>query len=718
MRDFILDPSGENVAADKYIIVDNEISLLRGLNNNDSLLVQGNRLCDWASSIAEARSISTVLFNSPSNELTRLLPSFSIDKSKFFFEVHSGKFNGLKTPINIMSISKKLWPDSDLWDRALDNYHALSWLLFIDNTDFTDIDQEFVSAFAISLVDSAPHNLKHIYSATKHTAWPLLLEWTKSKSTNRVWPSFADIELPVKLIQHLQEEWRTNLIRTEGLFFEEYISREPNIKLIRKVAHETVDYYYSNPLILNRRGFDTLRPFVKLEDNDKLLLLLPPDDPGSPPKEFAKVIHWFTHSYLPFRKYSQSSNDSHSHARLKEITKTFSFWFLDYYVSARAGGEGAEYFSWSKTSELGSLRNDVTLLVVLDGLGYRDAEFIQKNISELSSRIAVEDFDIVISPLPTVTEFAKKALMAGLPPSNAIKINEQIGVRERGAPAVINSLNEADPGDVVIWSLVEPDSIYHQKSDALSICQEVHGWLQGFSRRVVDVAHKVKDSQKLKIVITTDHGRLLSSSKRSHEVPTGMKAHGRAAWGGLEKEFGKNGYLVEGNIAYLHPDRFGVPEVCAIILNDESFKMVDGRGGNEFSPHGGIYPEEVLIPWLAMCRDQSDVNLDVGLSGRGIAGSNGTYDLEIINPGSVRVQFIELTLSLSDQKISLDLEIKGMGKVKKQIHTKHWPKNSEAETLFATLQYRLPSGESRRITVRPVIEIVEMYQQDDILTNW
>jgi hypothetical protein len=719
MNKFYLDPSAQNSENFELTIVDNEVSLLRALSHGGSVLIQGDVLCKWAKNIADSRSIDIVLLESPATELVEILPALSFENAKGFFNDHKDIFRKIKRPINPIDIFQALWPDANLMGRDFDEYHALNWLIFLIETDFNEFDKKFISAVSVSFVEEAPDIFRCVYSANCDSAWAKFIEWNKIKESNCKWPPIpGSVELPIKSNNRLLSEFSSQLIQTDGLFFEKFILREPPVDLIRKVAREAVKFFRSNPLLINHKTFELLDPFLKLKDRDTLLTLLPPNDPGLPPVEIYKLIQWFKRSYLPFRIWSQLSNDHNSTIKVDKIIKSFSSWFLDYYVTARVGGKGAELFSWSKTAELGISNSNITLLIVLDGLGYRDAEFISKQITGLSSRLSVEDFEIVVSPLPTVTEFAKKALFAGLPPSKAIEIREQIGVFEKGVPAIIRSLNSAKPGDVVIWSLVEPDNIYHKKSDARSICREIEGWLHGFSQKIVDVANEVNASKILNIIITTDHGRLLSGSTRMHDVPKDMVAHGRAAWGGTKRGFGKEGYIVEDNIAYLHPDRFGVPEVCAILLNGDSFKMIDGRGGEESFPHGGIYPEEVFIPWLSMVRDQSEVKLNVILGGRGVAGASGTYDLEIINPGNSSVYCFEFVLPISGEIVPLDLEIKAMCRFETNIKTKNWPKKTEVEKLEATLNYGLPSGERRGVSVHPVLEIEEMYQQNDILNDW
>jgi hypothetical protein len=390
---------------------------------------------------------------------------------------------------------------------------------------------------------------------------------------------------------------------------------------------------------------------------------------------------------------------------------------LAYYVESRAGGGGAEHLSWSKTSRLSRINDVVTLLTVLDGLGYRDAETLLTRMRGKSSRLFLDDFTVALAPVPTVTEFAKRALLTGVHPTCALD-EEHIGTLERRDLGVIKALDGARVGDVVIWSLLGPDDTYHHAHmDPDSMRSEVDARLRSMADRIVRVAHETSDSIRLRLVITTDHGRLLSNAIRRQPVPEGMKAHGRAAWGQASMCFGAEGFVIEGHIAYLHPERFGVPETCAILLSDEAFLASDGRSGVEPYPHGGLYPEEVLIPWIELTRDREALSLAASLAGRARAGTSGTLRLEISNASDVRITALELAVRRIGKSFSLDIEVPPMGSATARLTASSWPSAAECEDLGAVLIYALPTGERRELAVTCAVESEEMYKQEDILSD-
>jgi hypothetical protein len=229
--------------------------------------------------------------------------------------------------------------------------------------------------------------------------------------------------------------------------------------------------------------------------------------------------------------------------RMREIGRDFGHWYLKFYSNARTGGIGRELMSWSKTAQLASVPGIVKLLIVLDGLGYNDAKQVVELISGTTRRLSLDDFELLFAPLPTVTHFAKAALMAGVTPVQAFD-EEDIGAIETRDPDVIRALNEAKPADVIIWSVLEPDKTYHKPLEHETLKFEVEGRLRSVARRIARIVHEVQDTKKLRVIITTDHGRLLSDSRRLHPVPKGMVPHGRAAWGPASVLFDADGTLV------------------------------------------------------------------------------------------------------------------------------------------------------------------------------
>jgi len=170
--------------------------------------------------------------------------------------------------------------------------------------------------------------------------------------------------------------------------------------------------------------------------------------------------------------------------------------------------------------------------------------------------------------------------------------------------------------------------------------------------KIADVTDHLSDKIPLHVILTTDHGRLLGTSPRCVPVPAGMHAHGRAAWGRTPQDFPASGYMVDGNMAYLYGERFGLSEDVAIILDESAFLTNDGRQGAERYAHGGLFPEEVIIPWIELERDvvptqEVGAGIQVRITGKGRAGQPGVLDIEIANANEIPLVLSSVYLSFA-----------------------------------------------------------------------
>jgi hypothetical protein len=484
--------------------------------------------------------------------------------------------------------------------------------------------------------------------------------------------------------------------------------------ILKTAAPVALAYYRNNPESLSSDLLSLLKPYLGIREWQSLQDLLPPDDPGSPPTSLPELSIWFSDRYL---KYRRRNGDISGHLdRTRDLGREFGLWYLKFYSNARAGGEGGKLMSWSRTAELAKESGFVNLLIVLDGLGYADAQQITEFISSETPRLSLDDLELLFAPLPTVTHFAKPSLMAGVTPVQAFE-EEEVGSIEKRDPDVVRALSSAKAGGLIIWSVLEPDKTYHKPLDVQTLHYEVEGRLRSIAQRVARIVNEVDGRQKLRVFITTDHGRLLSVSRRVHEIPPKMQAHGRAAWGPVSVPFDNHGIYVDGALAYIDAERFGLPETAAIILSDDAFLTSDGRTGAEWFPHGGVFPEEVLIPWVQFTRDRDPVSLSVRLTGRGVAGASGQMKLEATNASDVRVEIVQVNLTFMNVRISTSLSVAPLKRGSIDLTLTNWPQRKDLATMEATITYAMPTGDRQIHSLVPELTVEEMYSRETILDD-
>ena len=709
----VLDPHSENLVEPGLLEVRDEITFLKYVNSPVPLFIHGHVLCDWAADVARARGWQISWRSAPSLELLRICPSLSPEQARAFL-TRVGSLHGLKRPLSLLDLGIAKWPEIDPSGKS-EAEQAWSWLLWKARADLAPEEQVFaVSLGSAFQIEDTPA-LRLVFAATDvDQAWRILKEWLCCDRSRLDLPSCPATKLPAWALARLEDEWRIRAVQTRGSFFGELVEAGAPRLVLKTAGSVIFAYYRNNPEYLSQESLGLIKAYLRVQEWQTLQDLLPTSDPGSPPTTVPEVFTWFSKRYLKFRLWKGQTSGHLD--RTREIGREFGLWYLKFYSNARAGGAGGELMSWSRTAELAKASGSVNLLIVLDGLGYADAQQITDFISDETARLSLDGIELLFAPLPTITRFAKPSLMAGVTPVQAFE-EEEIGSIEKRDPDVVTALNAATPGTLIIWSLLEPDETYHKPHDVQTLRYEVEGRLRSIAQRVTRIVNDVHDGQKLRVFITTDHGRLLSVSRRAHEVPPKMKAHGRAAWGPASVPFDNDGIFVDGALAYVDAERFGLPEPAAIVLADTAFLTSDGRTGTESFPHGGVYPEEVLIPWIEFTRDRGPVSLSVRLTGHGVAGAAGQVRLEVTNASDVRIEIVQLYLYPLNVRIGTSVNVRPFKRAGIEWTLLNWPQRKDLASLEATMTYAMPTGERQSHRVVPEFAVDEMYSRETILDD-
>lgn len=202
------------------------------------------------------------------------------------------------------------------------------------------------------------------------------------------------------------------------------------------------------------------------------------------------------------------------------------------------------------------------------------------------------------------------------------------------------------------------------------------------------------------------------------DVPQGMQAHGRAAWGGTSIQFDKTGYRIEDDLVYLSRDRFGLlSDDAAVILTDGAFRHE--KYEQEISTHGGLFPEEVVIPWMVFERNIEKPNIEFAFSGTGRATLPGKILVTTINPSTIDLDLTTAEINFGgDMNFSFELlkNVPGMKKTEFEIDIPTWPSSEQVSLGKAQFTLRLPSGEEFGVSPSLVgISVTELYTRDKSL---
>ncbi len=704
---FYLDPNADATAPAGGRVVESETDLLRLIWSGETGVVRGRDLCRWASEYAKGRGLQVFQLHSPTESIRRLFPELTHEQAHELASRAATRLSGAEP--TLVEFAGWLWGEP-WWTDEPSPHHAARWLLWWLEHRPTEAEMVVLTSLSRLFESSALRSWAAAYAVRNaKSALDLIRSWL-GLGRKLEWGKFPG-EFTNVLSESLRQGFAEQVLRKQGEVVTD-LPKDADPRALRLAAEASAEFYRLQPRQLTASVLEALRPYLNTSQADQLEALIPPTLPGSLPIEAGRLGRWFLREYLPYRKRAEDGDPT-----ALEIGRGFAEQYLrTYSENALSGGPARAHLSWVKAQQI--RRDDaVTLLVVLDGLGYQDMEYLWQEVERFDpqGRLSLLRAEVAFAPLPTVTKRAKPALLKGVPPAYADQ-QPDLGTVLRRDEDVRTALERAVPGDLVFWCDQEPDSSYHEPVSKQVALSKARGALTGFAQRLTELILGVPQSVPLEVVVTTDHGRLMGASARSLPLPQGTESHQRAALGDLGL---RESLTVSGDIAYLSRSAFGTPEDCAVVLSGESFHTLDGKRGTDPFPHGGVFPEEVLIPWWVLARDTRHQPLRAELSGKGKAGKAGAMALTVRNPNPVEVEVSRLELfAPAPLTFAVGEVVPPMGELIRQIELSPWPDSAQAERLEARIVYNLPGQRAAQAEVSVKLEAEEMYvQRDNPLEN-
>ncbi len=722
MCSFLLDRNGDARVPEGYTVIDSEVAFLAHAVDDGCWLIRGARLCDWAEVFLNGRKISWQETLSPIGELQAAIPGLNPEQAAELFARLGERFDTLPHPLTALTIAQALHPrDLYLWQAQPSLVHAAQWLLWLDQSPLTEAERRLVQAIQWRWFSECPDELRAIYDIDEpEAARHMLEEWLGLTPSTRGYPEPfpVEVEVPQHWRERAKSTWRSRLIETRGAFTASLLE-QPLPSVLRQVAGEVAhSYFVHNPEYLTEEYLGKLAKVVPRTQWEQLRRLLRPSEPSKVPAAAADVRQWFKEEYLPFREWQRTTGNREAYQCVLDAGRSFAQWYLDFYPRAAISNDPSP-LSFANAIALHQKKSRfVTLLVVLDGLHHVDAQYLLAALRGKTGRLTLRRDDLVFAPIPTITQFAKEALTKGALPRDSAEV-PRLGevISENKFP--LKKLEAAKPGDIFIWSLQEPDRTYHSRNSYETLQDEVEGQLNTVADKIAKIVNQLPAQIALRVILTSDHGRLLGTSERSVPVPPGMQAHGRAAWGHTQLTYPASGYVLDGNLVYLFGERFGLAEDVVIILDESAFLTSDGKQGSERYAHGGLFPEEVLVPWLELERDavpiqDGSLRISVKITGKGKAGQPGVLNVKVINNNELPLILSSICLLIGEKRresFDLESEVLPLKESPYEVKLNVWPSRDEVQHSAASARVRWPSGEYSEVQATVEIESEELYRR-------
>lgn len=694
-----------------------EAEITRLISQTDQLKAEGERLCQWAEAFCNGRQIPHRELLSPTQSLRELVPGLSEAEAQAIRATLPDHLAARLHHLNLTGLLQALFPNA-LWEERPSIPHAADWLLWL-------YEKAPDSVFAPLLVENGRCWQREVDDATyslyaaanADSARQLLDRWLGLIYD----PAFIELgvfprPLPDRLRAHATSVLKDQIIVTQGTLISDLETQPVPLDLRRLTAQETVNYLIHNRRDLTPTLRDQLIPYLTQDEQNRVLELMPPAMPESPPEQPEAVLDWFRHQYLPARQWQSAHGSDAENEEISAAAEQFARWYLHEYPRALNGGRLQQHLSFNRAAANQRQKSHITLCLVLDGLHVLDAKRLLDYLRNQTRRLTVRE-DLAFAPLPTITEVCKPALFGGVLPELAHEVPPLgVIVPEKESPA--EKLGGASSGELYLWRIMEPDSTYHRQSSSETLRHDIDGRLLSIARKINEIVNRVPAELPLRLIITTDHGRLLAKATRVLNVPAGMQSQGRAALGVSGRQFDERGFLIEEDVVYLHAARFGLSTDAAVALRGDTFRTNDGKTGSEWYPHGGLYPEEVIIPWIELVRDATLPAITATLNGSGQAGLTGEFVLRLRNPGDIPVTAVALSLLIHGQPINVPINQAAAPYSEQtfRLNWSPWPKQAEASQTTVTLNLQLPNGLPFTIPITNAeIESIEMYRRDNIL---
>ncbi len=710
MSQVLLDPEGMSETPEGHKVVTSEVAFWRSALQDTPLHLKGVHLCEWAKVFYEGRNQTIREAWSPSQELRKLCSTLTLQQAKQLREQLGSSLDALPRPLTLTEVARAHF-SGDWWCDPPSAEHAARWLTWWWENDPDESSRVLLRALSSYYGERYESAEARAYAVqSKPQAVDLLSGWLGLSSDAKDFGSFPT-ELPKTVRGELRQDFKGRALTSKGQFFSELLRDRADVQVLRLAADVSAEYLLRHPDELTLTLFRTLERYLSLSVRASLADLLPVAAPGLIPHEGTRLKDWYLDGYLPYRLWQR-----HNEKLIKQVGREFAEIYLQLYAEALSGSAEYEHLSWSKARHLRQ-SGRVTLLVILDGLGYTDMRVFWDELERLdvNDRLSLGQTDVAFAPLPSITECAKPSLVKGVSPLQAADADLLAPVQKKDAD-VESALSKAQPGDLVIWSLLEPDHTYHSHKDVNAAKDMAHAVLGGLAKRILKQMVSVPADLNVRLVVTTDHGRLLTESKREIASPPKFWPHGRAALGTFEHDFPERGYEVKGDIMYLSGTRFSLDRDAAIVLTEASFLTQDGRQGVDAYPHGGLFPEEVLIPWWTVERDATLSPLVCSVHGKGVSGRDAMLVIKVDNPNAVSVKVEELLLNWLSEMPRVDETVNPMSSLAHSLMVR-WPSVREAESATARLRYSLPNGTPLEAVAEVRLESEEMYTRDNPLED-
>jgi len=718
MNGIILDPKANLKSRPNYSIISTEIEFLNQFDKHTNLIIQGERLCKWAETFYSGRKQKVSTYIPLYDELIQLVPFLTDSDAQNISEELTNKEMVLDYPLTVTKVlqsrfSNKLWSSRPSWT------HSAEWLTWLITEKPKEPYTALINCRLNLWFNEAEDSLKRIYQVGHRDQALDVLEGWLGVVQNE-WSSLEEkfpILVPEDMLGIARKRWVPKIISSEGQFFKELDTTRIPFSLLQLAAKETLKYLKEHPGKINEAHYTCLVEYLDPFESNWLSENKKPRIPNDLPKNPEEVIKWFIDEYLPFREWQHLTQSREDKPLILNFARTFALWYLEEYSKGILDGPISNYISFRRVRDLVPHDYEIVVVIVMDGLHCIDARILKQILLPQIPECQMVKADYVFSAIPTITEDSKEALLRGVPPENIQDVGF-VGEVVQRSKSLADRIRSVKPPATLFWRLTEPDSTYHRINKFETLKHDIKGSLTAASGKICEIIQSIPDDIKFQLIITSDHGRMLGESKYILPISEGFDSHGRVAKGETNLNYPSSGVVIKNDIAYLSKERFGTKHDLIIPLGEDAF-LVNGKSKKmELYSHGGLFPEEVIVPWYVFMKPEVRPNVSIVLSGKGQSQKKATASIVITNSSNIVITLEKIIIDCqSIERIEKDysLEISPLSKCEIQFDFSSWPSQNDKRNMLAIASIRSQHGLIYELEIEKAFQSEDLYSSTDIL---
>ncbi len=406
--------------------------------------------------------------------------------------------------------------------------------------------------------------------------------------------------------------------------------------------------------------FHVLSNLIK-GDIERLKSSIPPEVPEEPALDWDvdQMLTWCIKEYFPYFKWAIKNSDDLS--IITELGNVFSTWYYKEYHNIIANNKSILYKFLQNNYETFSTVGAINIVLIIDNLPWILVKAVQESFNKYGFQI--NNLEPYFSMLPTLTEVSKKCLLTGQDRYSKIeeKTYKEILESKGWVPyfedshfkyfpniGTLKKFKDLAPGAYFV-NYLEIDEIFHKSEEVLGMSHEEY--IKDYLVKLVEILYKVLKQYGLEnhvnIHVISDHGATLLRPNFKNE---------------MDFDYFKGIGFIQASNRYMILDVNSLVELPSYV-KDKCFVLEEAKFGtlsNYIVPiknysflkvketiwsHGGILPEEVVIPHMVFRRvDIVIAAPEVILAYNSFRYAIQSIEMDIGNPNDYVMEEIYVTI--------------------------------------------------------------------------